>query len=215
VSSTLACCAAPQNPDAGVQQMPVPPSVIPGGILDVSVLAEAAISKFADHMPLCRFIDRCSGLGVELSLSTLSVNHLLKRWDNFTRYTEHGDLVLSNNTAERALRKAALGRKNFLFVGNESGDEAAAIYYSTCCARCPNETALASKKSNICCPSKGRINSSRKAWLQEGMGLAGGFAPPSAQLNRTSFAISTFSTVVQRSASSQCCNGLSANPVAE
>jgi transposase len=68
--------AAPQNPDAGVQQMPVPASVIPGGILDVSVLAEAAISKFADHMPLCRFIDRCTRLGVELSLSTLSVNLL-------------------------------------------------------------------------------------------------------------------------------------------
>jgi transposase len=322
--------AAPQNPDAGVQQMPVPASVIPGGILDVSVLAEAAVSKFADHMPLCRFIDRCTRLGVELSLSTLSVNlltiaevwlksvqdalwillrqrislhvdetvlptlpeprsgagqtkktrlwtylndtgppiilyhytqtkegqhvrdmlsdwkapndiacarylhadaannyealycqqphilpvncwaharrkfyaiaqgsssrifahdaveqidilfaherawktlsteerfakrqteakrqleiihtmltekliglstssatakainYLLKRWDNFTRYTEHGDLVLSNNAAERALRKAALGRKNFLFVGNERGGEAAAIYY--------------------------------------------------------------------------------------
>lgn len=34
-----------------------------------------------------------------------------KRWDNFTRYTERGDLNLSNNAAERALRNAALGRK--------------------------------------------------------------------------------------------------------
>jgi transposase len=50
--------------------------VISGGILDVSVLVEAAMSKFADHMPLCRFIDRCARLGVELSLSTLSVNLL-------------------------------------------------------------------------------------------------------------------------------------------
>jgi transposase len=37
---------------------------------------------------------------------------------------------MSNNAAERALRKAALGRKNFLFAGNERGGEAAAIYYS-------------------------------------------------------------------------------------
>jgi transposase len=59
-----------------------------------------------------------------------AINYLLKRWDNFTRYLEHGDLVLSNNAAERALRKAALGRKNFLFAGNERGGEAAAIYYS-------------------------------------------------------------------------------------
>jgi transposase len=59
-----------------------------------------------------------------------AIRYLTKRWDNFTRYIEHGDLVLSNNAAERALRKAALGRKNFLFVGNERGGEAAAIYYS-------------------------------------------------------------------------------------
>jgi transposase len=50
--------ADPRNPDTGVQQMPVPPSVIPGGILDISVLTEIAISKFADHMPLSRQIDR-------------------------------------------------------------------------------------------------------------------------------------------------------------
>jgi transposase len=59
-----------------------------------------------------------------------AINYLLKRWENFTRYTAHGDLVMSNNAAERALRKAALGRKNFLFVGNERGGEAAATYYS-------------------------------------------------------------------------------------
>ncbi len=325
--------ADPKNPDAGVQQMPAPASVIPGGILDESVLADVAISKFADHLPLTRQIDRFSRQGVTLSLSTLSENlltvaslwlkplidalwqilrqrsslhvdetvlpslpergsslpgtqktrlwtylntadppiilfhctdtkagahveqvladwsaptptepsrvcylhadaasnyealyrkqpgikpvncwaharrkfyaiagespvrifahdaveqmdalfaferawkdlsnaerqakrqtealpqlahiqamlqqklaslspnsatakaisYLLKRWDNFSRYTERGDLQMSNNAAERALRKAALGRKNFLFVGNERGGEAAAIYYS-------------------------------------------------------------------------------------
>jgi transposase len=59
-----------------------------------------------------------------------AISYLLKRWDNFTRYTARGDLDMSNNAAERALRKAALGRKNFLFVGNERGGDAAAIYYS-------------------------------------------------------------------------------------
>jgi transposase len=67
---------APHNPDAGVQQIPVPASAIPGGMLDVSVLAEVAISKFADHLPLSRQIDRVGRLGVELSLSTLSGNLL-------------------------------------------------------------------------------------------------------------------------------------------
>ena len=41
-------------------------------------------------------------------------------------------LQLSNNAAERALRKAALGRKNFLFVGDER------------CANCPSEKGRAS-----------------------------------------------------------------------
>ena len=59
-----------------------------------------------------------------------AINYLLKRWANFTRYTACGDLNLSNNAAERALRKAAIGRKNFLFAGNERGGEAAAIFYS-------------------------------------------------------------------------------------
>jgi transposase len=323
----------PQQPDAGVQQMPAPPCAIPSGILDLSVLVEFIVSKFADHIPLSRQIDRIARLGVELSLSTVSANlltiaqmwlksivdalwivarqrgslhvdetvfptlpergsgdrqtkktrlwtylndtgppiilfhytqskagqhvqevlsdwkgpndactlylhadaasnyealyraypriqpvncwaharrkfyaiaqdssvkifaheaveqidvlfayerewkalstqerfakrqteaqpqleklhamliekqkhlggsdansataqaisYLTKRWANFTRYTEHGDLVMSNNAAERALRKAALGRKNFLFAGNERGGEAAAIFYS-------------------------------------------------------------------------------------
>ena len=62
----------PKNPDAGVQQMPAPANVIPGGILDESVIADVAVSKFADHLPLTRQIDRFARVGVDLSLSTLS-----------------------------------------------------------------------------------------------------------------------------------------------
>jgi transposase len=35
-----------------------------------------------------------------------------------------------NNTAERAMRCVALGRKNYLFVGSEGGGKAAAIAYT-------------------------------------------------------------------------------------
>ena len=35
-----------------------------------------------------------------------------------------------NNPVERALRGVAIGRKNFLFVGNDAGDERAASFYS-------------------------------------------------------------------------------------
>ncbi len=45
-------------------------------------------------------------------------------------YLDHGFLELENNTAERAMRCVALGRKNYLFVGSEGGGKAAAIAYT-------------------------------------------------------------------------------------
>lgn len=41
-------------------------------------------------------------------------------------YTQHAWARLDNNVAERAVRPLAVGRKNWLFVGNEAGGEAAA-----------------------------------------------------------------------------------------
>ncbi len=45
-------------------------------------------------------------------------------------YIVHPFARLDNNVAERAVRPLAIGRKNWLFVGNEDGGEAAAIIYS-------------------------------------------------------------------------------------
>ena len=50
-------------------------------------------------------------------------------------YLEHNFLEIDNNTAERAMRPIALGRKNYLFMGSASGGKAAAIAYT------PTETA--------------------------------------------------------------------------
>jgi transposase len=41
-------------------------------------------------------------------------------------YTQHAWARLDNNVAERAVRPLAIGRKNWLFVGNEAVGEAAA-----------------------------------------------------------------------------------------
>ena len=43
---------------------------------------------------------------------------------------DHGILELDNNTAERAMRSVAIGRKNHLFVGSQTGGKAAAIAYT-------------------------------------------------------------------------------------
>lgn len=45
-------------------------------------------------------------------------------------YLKHPFARLDNNVAERAVRPLAIGRKNWLFVGNEDGGDAAAIAYS-------------------------------------------------------------------------------------
>jgi transposase len=45
-------------------------------------------------------------------------------------YTAHPYARLDNNVAERAVRPLAIGRKNWLFLGNEEGGEAAAIILS-------------------------------------------------------------------------------------
>ena len=47
-----------------------------------------------------------------------------------TRYLEDGRLAIDNNGAERALRGVAVGRKNWMFVGNEGGGRTAANMYS-------------------------------------------------------------------------------------
>lgn len=45
-------------------------------------------------------------------------------------YTQYPWARLDNNVAERAVRPIALGRKNWLFLGNEQGGEAAAVLLS-------------------------------------------------------------------------------------
>ena len=47
-----------------------------------------------------------------------------------TRYVDDGLLEIDNSAAERALRAVALGRKNYLFCGSNSGGERAAAIYS-------------------------------------------------------------------------------------
>lgn len=46
------------------------------------------------------------------------------------RYCDEGALAIDNNPVERTLRGVAIGRKNFLFVGNDAGGERAAAIYT-------------------------------------------------------------------------------------
>jgi transposase len=59
-----------------------------------------------------------------------AIRYALTRWSSLTRYRDDGRIEIDNNAAERALRPVALGRKNYLFSGADSGGERAAAIYS-------------------------------------------------------------------------------------
>lgn len=64
--------------------------------------------------------------------STLAqaIRYTRSRWEAFRRFTTDGRLEMTNNAAERAIRPLALGRKNYLFAGSDTGGERAAVMYT-------------------------------------------------------------------------------------
>jgi transposase len=59
-----------------------------------------------------------------------AISYARAQWVALTRYIEDGILELDNNRAERALRRVAIGRKNWMFAGSDEGGRRAAIVYS-------------------------------------------------------------------------------------
>lgn len=64
-----------------------------------------------------------------------AIGYALNNWTALVRYTEAGFLAIDNNVAEREMKKIAIGRKNWLFVGTANGGRTAAVlitFTSTC-----------------------------------------------------------------------------------
>jgi transposase len=59
-----------------------------------------------------------------------AISYALKQWEALSRFLSDERLPLDNNRSEGALRKAALGHKNFLFVGHEAAGENLADLYA-------------------------------------------------------------------------------------
>ncbi|MBL8839921.1 MAG: IS66 family transposase [Planctomycetes bacterium] len=59
-----------------------------------------------------------------------AIHYALANWAALVRYVEDGRLNIDNLPAERALRAVAVGRKNWLMVGNVRGGKAAAVLYT-------------------------------------------------------------------------------------
>lgn len=59
-----------------------------------------------------------------------AIRYARSRWAALTRYCNDGRLEISNNAAENAIRPVAVGRKNWLFAGSDTGGDRAAILYT-------------------------------------------------------------------------------------
>lgn len=59
-----------------------------------------------------------------------AILYALNRWESFVRYVDDGRVEIDNSAAERALRGVALGRRNYLFAGADSGGTRAAAMYT-------------------------------------------------------------------------------------
>ena len=59
-----------------------------------------------------------------------AMRYALNRWDALNLYAHDGRIEIDNNAAERSIRGIALGRKNYLFAGSDTGGNRAAAIYS-------------------------------------------------------------------------------------
>jgi hypothetical protein len=64
-----------------------------------------------------------------------ALGYTLNNWTALVRYTSAGFLDIDNNVAEREMKRVAIGRKNWLFIGSPQGGAMAAVmlsFTSTC-----------------------------------------------------------------------------------
>jgi transposase len=79
---------------------------------------------------LKRFLDEQAPAALPKSQHGKAIGYALNQWESLRRYEADGRLAIDNNTSERTLRVAAIGRKNWLFFGSDRGGETAAVCLS-------------------------------------------------------------------------------------
>lgn len=64
------------------------------------------------------------------SLLASAINYTLRQWPYLIKYVHHGMAEIDTNWIENKIREVALGRKNWLFMGNEDSGAVHALFYS-------------------------------------------------------------------------------------
>jgi transposase len=59
-----------------------------------------------------------------------ALHYFTAHWSELTRFLEDGRLEIDNNLVENAIRPTAVGKKNWLFIGDEAAGQTSAILYT-------------------------------------------------------------------------------------
>ncbi len=73
---------------------------------------------------------KASGRYLPQSLLAQAMDYALGQWSTLTVYLDDGRVEIDNNLVENAIRPTAIGKKNWLFVGDADAGERSAIIYT-------------------------------------------------------------------------------------
>jgi transposase len=59
-----------------------------------------------------------------------AIYYAVNQWEELTKYVNYGEAEIDNNLVENQIRPFAIGKKNWMFLGNEKAANTAAFFYS-------------------------------------------------------------------------------------
>lgn len=95
---------------------------------ELKVLREQESQEIADKIKVLLLAEYSKSR--DGSQKRKAILYLSKRWDGFTKFLTDTRIPLSNNEAERTIRHAVMGRKNYYGSGSHSGAATAATLFT-------------------------------------------------------------------------------------
>ncbi len=95
-----------------------------------------AAIRCSESKPVVKRLERAlirlksSGCSLPQSLLGIAIDYALGQWPTLEAFLEDGKIEIDNNPVENAIRPTALGKKNWLFVGDADAGERSAILYT-------------------------------------------------------------------------------------
>jgi len=71
-----------------------------------------------------------SGRHLPRSLTGAAIRYALGQWEKLGVILQNGRVQVDNNLTENAIRPSAIGKKNWLFIGDASAGDRTAVFYT-------------------------------------------------------------------------------------